>query len=309
MKPTHDASTDPRVEITPEPLFRDRRRLLAAAGLITLGTALSGRPARAGVAPGALALGPDDPVTPFEQTSSYNNFYEYSTDKKAVRVLAENLRPAPWRLEVTGEVATPRVYDVAELGATFGTDERVYRFRCVEGWSAVIPWEGIPLAKILDAAEPTARARFVRFTGPYDPSRFYGQRDRRQPWPYVEGLTLEEAMHPLTLMATGMYGRPLPNQCGAPVRLVVPWKYGYKSIKSVVKISLESTRPETFWMRLSPSEYGFHANVNPDLAHPRWSQAREVRLGEMRKRPTLPFNGYAAEVAHLYRGIDPAALR
>lgn len=249
------------------------------------------------------SLGADERLSPLEEVSSYNNFYEYSSDKKAVRLLAENLRPYPWHVEVKGDVRTPRCFSVAELEALFGAEERVYRLRCVEGWSAVIPWLGVPLGQVLKACAPLARAKYVRFVGPYDPARFYGHRDRRLPWPYTEGLTIEEAMHPLALLATGMYGKPLPNQNGAPVRLVVPWKYGYKSLKSVVSIELQADRPETFWTRVSPEEYGFFANVDPDVPHPRWSQAREIRLGEMRKRPTLPFNGYGSDVAHLYAGV------
>lgn len=293
-----DSSRIAPSEITGEGLYHGRRHFLARAAALL----------PAGLVPVA-ATASDDAISRYEEVTNYNNFYEYSTDKKAVAALAENLQPSPWRVEVKGEVERPKVYDAHAIGREFGAEERIYRLRCVEGWSAVIPWTGVPLAKILKAAGPTSRARYVRFVGPHDPGRFYAQRSRRHPWPYVEGLTIEEAMHPLTLLATGMYGGPIANQCGAPVRLVVPWKYGYKSIKSIVSIELEESRPESFWMRLSPSEYGFHANVDPEVPHPRWSQAREVRLGEMRRRPTLLFNGYGEQVAQLYRGLDLRAMR
>ncbi len=293
-------------EITPHAWYEGRRRFLAHAGALLAITAAGAVRDAGAVPPRTYAtLGPDESVTRFEEVTNYNNFYEYSTDKKSVATLAENLRPRPWRLEIRGEVEQAVSWDPDDLERRFGLEERIYRLRCVEGWSAVVPWMGVPLAKVLGAVKFTSRARFVRFVAPHDPSRFYGQRGRSLPWPYTEGLTIEEAMHPLTMLVTGMYGKPLPNQNGAPVRLVVPWKYGYKSLKSVVSIVLESERPESFWMRMSPEEYGFYGNVNPEVPHPRWSQAREVRLGEVRRRPTLPYNGYAAEVAHLYRGLDP----
>lgn len=294
--------------ITPEWVYRSRRRFLAAAGAGAMAIVAGAAKAVARY-DGAPRLAMDETLSPFEEVSTYNNFYEYSTDKKAIRQLAENLRPHPWQVEVKGDVANPRNFGVAELKSLFGVEERIYRLRCVEGWSAVIPWMGVPLGRVLGACSPLARAKYVRFVGPYDPSRFYGQRDHRLPWPYTEGLTIEEATHPLTLLATGMYGKTLPNQNGAPVRLVVPWKYGYKSLKSVVSIELRAERPETFWTRVSPEEYSFSANVDPDVPHPRWSQAREIRLGEMRKRPTLPFNGYAPEVAHLYAGVAATERR
>ncbi len=286
--------------------YEGRRRFLAHAGAM-LGMAAMGGSRNAGAEPQHTygTPGPDETVTRFEEVTNYNNFYEYTTDKKSVAALAENLRPRPWRVEVKGEVEQASAWDPDDLDRRFGSEERIYRLRCVEGWSAVVPWTGVPLAKVLGTMKLTSRARYVRFVAPHDPSRFYGQRARNLPWPYAEGLTIEEAMHPLTMLVTGMYGKALPNQNGAPVRLIVPWKYGYKSLKSVVSIVLEYERPVSFWMRMSPEEYGFYGNVNPEVPHPRWSQAREVRLGEVRRRPTLPYNGYAAEVAHLYRGLDP----
>jgi len=248
---------------------------------------------------------PGERPNTFQEITSYNNFYEYSPEKTAVKHLAVNLNPRPWQLRIEGEVEKPVTLDIDALAAPARQVERIYRLRCVEGWSMVIPWQGVPLCELLRAAQPTSRAKYVRFVSLYDPARFYGQRTSTMPWPYTEALRIDEAMHPLTLLATGLYGKPLPNQNGAPVRLVVPWKYGYKSSKSIVAIRLEEQQPPTTWSQVAPSEYGFYGNVNPHVPHPRWTQAREVRIGELKKRETLPFNGYAEQVAHLYQGLDP----
>ena len=236
--------------------------------------------------------------------SNYNNFYEFGTDKYSPAKAAASLRTRPWTVTVEGEVKRPRTYDIDELLRMSPLEERVYRLRCVEGWSMVIPWVGFPLADIIRRVEPTSRAKYVEFVSLHDPQQMPGQRSRVLDWPYVEGLRLDEAMHPLTLMAVGLYGDVLPNQNGAPIRLVVPWKYGFKSIKSVVRLRFVEQPPVSSWMRANPDEYGFYSNVNPQVDHPRWSQARERRIGEFGKRATLPFNGYGADVAGLYRGMD-----
>ncbi|MHC5544447.1 protein-methionine-sulfoxide reductase catalytic subunit MsrP, partial [Singulisphaera rosea] len=210
----------------------------------------------------------------------------------------------PWTVEVAGLVRKPKVFNLDELLKLGALEERVYRMRCVEGWSMVIPWNGLPLSRLIDHVEPTGDAKYVAFQTLVDPARFPGQNDSVLPWPYVEGLRLDEAMHPLTILAAGLYGRELPAQNGAPLRLVVPWKYGFKGIKSIVKITLTSDRPTSTWNAQAPSEYGFYSNVNPDVPHPRWSQATEQRIGESGRRPTLLFNGYAEQVAHLYSGMD-----
>jgi sulfoxide reductase catalytic subunit YedY len=253
----------------------------------------------------------------FEDITNYNNYYEFSTSKTAVARKAENFITRPWTIEVGGLVQKPRVFDIEEL-LKFEQEERVYRIRCVEGWSMVIPWVGFPLKKILDVAEPLGTAKYVAF------ETFYGGAKSENPQvklpagangmqsalfagiplPYVEGLRVDEAAHPLTLLATGLYGKQMPNQNGAPIRLVVPWKYGFKSIKSIVKITFTDTEPPTTWNIAAPSEYGFYSNVNPSVSHPRWSQATERRIGELGSRETLMFNGYADEVARLYSGMD-----
>jgi methionine sulfoxide reductase catalytic subunit len=244
-----------------------------------------------------------DTLTPLEAITSYNNFYEFDTSKSGVAYAAKGFVTRPWAVAVEGLVNKPRVFDLDEL-LKFEIEERIYRLRCVEGWSMVIPWNGFPLHKLLEKVEPTPAARYVAFQTLLDPERMPNQRTGVLDWPYVEGLRLDEAMHPLTIMATGMYGETLPPQDGAPIRLVVPWKYGFKSIKSVVKISLVATEPPTTWNLYAPGEYGFYSNVNPNVSHPRWSQATERRIGEYGRRDTLMFNGYAEQVAHLYQGMD-----
>ncbi|MFQ5515366.1 MAG: protein-methionine-sulfoxide reductase catalytic subunit MsrP [Myxococcota bacterium] len=246
----------------------------------------------------------DEERTSLEDVTSYNNFYEFGTGKRDPARRSGSLRPRPWSVAIEGEVARPGRVPLETLLAPHPLEERVYRLRCVEAWSMVIPWIGIPLGKLLERFQPTSRARYVAFRTLHDPEQMSGQRRGVLQWPYREGLRMDEAVHPLTLLAVGLYGRELPNQNGAPLRLVVPWKYGFKSIKSIVGIRLTETQPGTSWSRAAPREYGFFANVNPEVDHPRWSQRRERRIGEFRKRPTLLFNGYGEAVAALYRGMD-----
>ncbi|HJR81976.1 MAG TPA: protein-methionine-sulfoxide reductase catalytic subunit MsrP [Anaerolineales bacterium] len=300
-------------EITPYSLYLSRRDFLKAAGIMS-GSALlaacapTARNATpSGVTPVASGemdeLG--DPANSFEDITNYNNFYEFSTDKEAVNPLSQDFTTSPWTVEVYGLVNNPKTYGVEDLLSKFPQEERIYRLRCVEAWSMVIPWTGFPLARLLEEVEPTSDAKFVRFETVHRPGEMPGQKyDFFYPWPYQEGLRLDEAMNDLAILATGLYGRPMPNPNGAPIRLVVPWKYGFKSIKSIVKIELVAEQPETLWNTVGPHEYGFYSNVNPDRPHPRWSQASERRIGELGRRPTLMFNGYAEQVAHLYEGMD-----
>jgi sulfoxide reductase catalytic subunit YedY len=243
-------------------------------------------------------------MTPLADVTSYNNFYEFGTEKGDPAANAGTLRPRPWTVAIEGEVERPQVVDIDQLLKWFPLEERVYRMRCVEAWSMVIPWIGFPLRDLIARVAPTSKARFVAFTTLLDPDQMPGQRRAVLDWPYVEGLRLDEAMHPLAILAVGLYGKPLPNQNGAPLRLVTPWKYGFKGIKSIVKIRFTETQPPTSWNLAAPDEYGFYANVNPAVDHPRWSQATERRIGDLRRRPTLPFNGYADQVASLYSGMD-----
>jgi sulfoxide reductase catalytic subunit YedY len=255
-------------------------------------------------APDASGFSTDEAKTPFKSITNYNNFYEFSTDKQSVAGRAQGFVTKPWQVSVEGLVNKPKVYDLDELIKLAPQEERVYRFRCVEGWSMVIPWVGFPLAELLKRVEPTSQARYVAFETLYDPKRLPNQRTGVLDWPYVEGLRLDEAMHPLTILATGLYGETLPPQDGAPIRLIVPWKYGFKSIKSIVKLKLVAEQPPTTWNIQASDEYGFYSNVNPNVNHPRWSQADERRIGELGRRPTLMFNGYAEQVASLYTGMD-----
>jgi sulfoxide reductase catalytic subunit YedY len=245
-----------------------------------------------------------EPQTPYDSVTTYNNFYEFGTSKSDPAANAHTLRPRPWTVAFEGEVAKPRRIDIEELLKMFPLETRVYRMRCVEAWSMVIPWLGFPLGALLKTLEPTSRAKFVAFETLEDPTQMPGQRRKTLDWPYVEGLRIDEAMHPLTLLAVGLYGKMLPNQNGAPLRLVVPWKYGFKGIKSIVRVRLVEEEPPTTWNLAAPDEYGFYANVNPAVDHPRWSQASERRIGDLRRRETLPFNGYADHVAQLYSGMD-----
>jgi sulfoxide reductase catalytic subunit YedY len=245
-----------------------------------------------------------DPINTFAQITNFNNYYEFTVSKEGVAELAKNFRTSPWEVEVSGLVNNPKVYSIEEILGGFEQEERIYRLRCVEAWSMVIPWMGFPLRKLLEEVEPTSDAKFVRFETLLDPKQMPGTESKWFPWPYVEGLRLDEALNDLTIMATGLYGKELLPQNGAPLRLVVPWKYGFKSIKSIVKIELTDTIPQTFWMEANPREYGFYANVNPNVPHPRWSQASERRIGELSRRETLMFNGYEEEVSYLYEGMD-----
>jgi sulfoxide reductase catalytic subunit YedY len=243
-------------------------------------------------------------TTPFEDITNYNNFYEFTTNKQGVAGRAKDFVTKPWAVSVEGLVNKPRVFDLDDLLKLSPPEERVYRLRCVEGWSMVIPWLGFPLAQLLKQVEPNSNAGYVEFITLYDPERMPNQKTDVLDWPYVEGLRLDEALHPLTILSVGLYGETLLPQNGAPIRLVVPWKYGFKSIKSIVKIRLTDTQPSTTWSAYAPDEYGFYSNVNPKVDHPRWSQARERRIGEFGMRDTLLFNGYANQVAHLYEGMD-----
>jgi len=246
----------------------------------------------------------DEAETSLEDISHYNNFYEFSTDKEGVASAAADFDTKGWQVSVEGLVNKPQVFDLDDLSKISPPEERIYRMRCVEGWSMVIPWAGFSLSKLLDVVEPASGAKFVAFETLLDPRRMPGQRSDVLNWPYVEGLRMDEAMHPLTLLASGIYGRALPPQDGAPIRLVTPWKYGFKGIKSIVKIILVASQPRTTWSEYAPNEYGFYANVNPHVDHPRWSQATEQRIGESGRRSTLMFNGYEEQVGHLYAGMD-----
>jgi sulfoxide reductase catalytic subunit YedY len=294
-------------EITDERLYLDRRSFLAGllgAGLVlTTGERHALAQSLARESGRALAAA-DDKLTPYDVVTRYNNFYEFGTGKDEPALNATAFRTRPWKVKIDGEVGKPGDYDLDDLLKPHKQEERVYRHRCVEAWSMVIPWLGFPLRDLISRVEPTGRARFVEFTTLLDPVQMPGQNSRILPWPYVEGLRLDEAMHPLALLVTGLYGKPLPNQNGAPLRLVVPWKYGFKGCKSIVRIRFTDRQPVNTWNAVAPDEYGFYANVNPAVDHPRWSQARERRLGEFFKRPTLPFNGYADQVASLYSSLD-----
>jgi methionine sulfoxide reductase catalytic subunit len=302
--------TIPAGEITPEPVYLDRRRFLrlgaaGALGAWSLPVALQACGGSADAGSGEAANAVEDVLTPIEHVTGYNNFYEFGTDKTdPARHAPGLLRPRPWAVVLDGHCARPGAYDLDTLLAPHALEDRVYRLRCVEGWSMVIPWRGFPLSDLIRRAEPTSRARFVEFHTLLDPEQMPMQRSRMLDWPYVEALRLDEAQHPLTLLATGLYGRDLPAQNGAPLRLVVPWKYGFKSSKSIVRIRFVEAQPVTTWMKAAPTEYGFYANVNPQVDHPRWSQARERRIGELRRRDTLMFNGYGEQVAELYAGMD-----
>tara|TARA_B110000014_G_C20064324_1_gene554558 strand:+ start:379 stop:1254 length:876 start_codon:yes stop_codon:yes gene_type:complete len=245
-----------------------------------------------------------DSWTNYTSIANYNNFYEFSVNKERVAAMAQDFKISPWEIDVGGLVKNPGRYQVENLLSKFDQEERVYRLRCVEGWSMVVPWMGFPLKRLLDEVEPTMNAQYVRFETLYDPVQLPGQNDGWYSWPYVEGLRLDEASHDLTILATGIYGRTLLPQNGAPLRLVVPWKYGFKSIKSIVRIDLVDQQPVSLWMKAAPNEYGFYANVNPNVHHPRWSQDTERRIGELGRRDTLLFNGYAEQVDHLYSNMD-----
>jgi sulfoxide reductase catalytic subunit YedY len=311
-------------EITPQKAYLDRRNFMRGAALLA-STAATGllyrklnappeprvegekladvvKPAQDVAASNGFTV--NEKLTPIEDITTYNNFYEFTTDKRDVASVAKGFVTRPWTVAVEGLVNKPKVYDLDDLLKIAPLEERIYRLRCVEGWSMVIPWVGFSLSKLLSEVEPNSSARFVYFETLYDPKRMPEQNGGTLDWPYVEGLRLDEAMHPLTILASGLYGEAMPPQDGAPIRLVVPWKYGFKSIKSIVKIRLVSEQPDTTWNDYAPREYGFYSNVNPTVDHPRWSQARETRIGEYGKRDTLMFNGYAEQVGHLYTGMD-----
>ncbi|MFO7545290.1 MAG: protein-methionine-sulfoxide reductase catalytic subunit MsrP [Trueperaceae bacterium] len=305
----------PSSEVTPEDLYLNRREFLRAAGIaatgLVVGPALGTAYAQVGaadaddVASELLGLDrTDEALTSFESVTTYNNFYEFGVGKGDPARNAHTLVTRPWTVTIDGEVERPGAYDLDDLLANVTIEERVYRMRCVEAWSMVIPWQGFMLRDLIARVGPTSSARYVAFTTLHDPDQMPGQQRRILDWPYVEGLRMDEAMHPLTILATGLYGRDLPNQNGAPLRLVVPWKYGFKSIKSIVRISFVEDQPPNTWNLMAPHEYGFYANVNPEVDHPRWSQASERRIGEFRRRDTLPFNGYGEAVADLYAAMD-----
>jgi len=319
----------PSAEITPEARYLRRREFLknsalfagtaaaVGAGLVRLsGDARPEAPEPLPANTGAKDSPPptasarlgrfdtDEPKTPFEDVTTYNNYYELGLSKSAPARYGHLIRPRPWTIRVDGEVKKPLTLDLDTILRWFPLEERVYRMRCVEAWSMVIPWLGFPLGELIKRLEPTSRAKYIAFTTLHDAEQLPGQKSDILEWPYVEGLRIDEAAHPLTLLATGLYGKSLPGQNGAPLRLVVPWKYGFKGIKSIVHLRFTEDRPETTWNLAASSEYGFYANVNPEVDHPRWSQASERRIGELTRRPTLPFNGYADEVASLYSGMD-----
>ncbi|HXV97906.1 MAG TPA: protein-methionine-sulfoxide reductase catalytic subunit MsrP [Anaerolineae bacterium] len=302
-------------EITPEHIYLSRRKFMVGIGALAASSALlaacgtQGTAVKESEAPSDLKTSATtdelgDALTSFEAITNYNNYYEFSTSKEAVASLAKDFKTSPWTVEVGGLVNKPKTYGFEDLLAKFTQQERIYRLRCVEAWSMVIPWLGFPIAELLKEVEPTSKAKYVRFETLYDPEQLPGQNSAWYTWPYVEGLRLDEAMNDLAILSTGLYGKELMPQNGAPIRLVVPWKYGFKSINSIVKIDLVEEMPVSLWMAAAPNEYGFYANVNPQVDHPRWSQASERRIGEFGRRETLPFNGYEEEVASLYKDMD-----
>ncbi len=296
-------------DVTNESLYLRRREFMMASGGIGAAALLGAQPAEAAAlkySPNRMKI--DEDKTPLDDVTSYNNFYEFGTDKSDPATYAKMMRTRPWTVTIAGLCDKPGKYGIDDLVRRFPLEERIYRMRCVEAWSMVIPWVGFPLAKLIAMAQPTSQAKYVAFQTLLDPKQMPGQRSDVINWPYQEALRLDEAMNPLALMAVGLYGQTLPNQNGAPMRLVTPWKYGFKGIKSIVRIQFTALRPKTSWNLLAPNEYGFYGNVNPDVDHPRWSQAKERRIGEFFRRKTLPFNGYGDQVAGLYRGLNPKTL-
>jgi sulfoxide reductase catalytic subunit YedY len=302
-------------DITPEAAYQNRRAfMVGAAATLALAptTSSAATPPAAGTPLPATpnpAFKLDDTPTPLKDVTSYNNFYEFGMNKEDPARLAHTLKPRPWTVQVDGLVHKPKRFDIEEILKIAPLEERVYSLRCVEAWSMVIPWIGFPLGTLLKRVEPTGQAKYVEFTTLVDPEQFPAQKKgvfsfSSLDWPYTEGLRLDEALHPLTLLTVGLYGQVLPNQNGAPVRVVIPWKYGFKSAKSIVRIRLTDTEPKSTWSKQAPQEYGFYSNVNPTVDHPRWSQASERRIGEFRRRKTLMFNGYADQVGSLYAGMD-----
>ncbi|GAC1632925.1 MAG: protein-methionine-sulfoxide reductase catalytic subunit MsrP [Candidatus Acidiferrum sp.] len=303
-------------DVTPKEVYSNRREFLRDMGVATAAAALAGRELYSLAAPNLTAYatsklnfvkGPystDEKVTPINDVTHYNNFYEFGTGKSDPAKNSQSFRTTPWTVSVEGEVKAPRKFSLDELLKAAPLEERIYRHRCVERWSIVVPWIGYSLSAILKQFEPTPKAKYVAFQSYYDLGQMPQSKYTGLEYPYVEGLRMDEAMHPLTLLCVGMYGETLPNQDGAPVRIIVPWKYGYKSIKSIVKIKLQEKEPTTTWNNMASNEYGFYSNVNPNVDHPRWSQATEHRLGELLSRKTLMFNGYGDQVASLYNGMD-----
>jgi sulfoxide reductase catalytic subunit YedY len=316
----------PSSQITPEHVYwssrvkKINRRTFLAGGMMTGGALIAACSTSPTPAPTAIpqssgeVLGPQlpaglrdelgDEATKYDSIINYNNFYEFTTDKQAVAPMSARFKPTTWSVTIGGLVNKPMTLDLDDIRKRFSATERIYRLRCVEAWSMVIPWNGFSLSEIIKLVEPKSEAKYVRFETLFDTAQFPGQKDRTYTWPYVEGLRMDEAMNELTTMATGLYGRDLPPQSGAPIRLVVPWKYGFKSIKSIHKIDFVAEQPRSLWMNAAPNEYGFYSNVNPSVSHPRWSQASERRIGEVSRRRTLMFNGYEAQVTNLYAGMD-----
>ena len=316
MKKDYSSLKIDRSEITPKSLYLSRRDFMRGAVLAGGAAALVAcLPKESSTGTTASSVTPTEPANTYKdelgdsansfyQITHYNNYYEFTTNPQGVAGLVDKFPTSPWEVQVYGLVNKPKTFTVADMISLFKPEERVYRLRCVEGWSLVIPWIGFPLSKLLYAVEPTSAAKFVRFETITDTLDMPGQNDRSFPWPYQEGLRMDEAMHDLTILATGLYGGGLPTQDGGPIRLVVPWKYGFKSAKALVKIELVDSQPATMWNTIAPNEYGFYSNVNPNVDHPRWSQATERRIGETDRRPTLMFNGYENQVADLYKGMD-----
>ena len=316
----------PALVVTPEKQYTSRKEFIKALGIAGMSAAVLAackeKPFVSGdEIPGETVIVSDsssapvvgsstdelgDPLTAYDSVINYNNFYEFTTDKEGVARLAKNYQTSPWEVKIGGLVENPQTLSIDEIRRRYTTEERTYRMRCVEGWSMVIPWQGFPLSALLEDVKPTSEAKYVRFESVYDPKELPGQKNIFYPWPYIEGLRLDEANNDLAILATGLYGKDLLPQSGAPIRLVVPWKYGFKSIKSITKIDLVSEMPVSLWMDSAPNEYGFYANVNPEVDHPRWSQATERRIGELSRRDSLLFNGYETEVAYLYEGMDLA---
>lgn len=301
-------------EITPYEVYQSRRKFIKGSAGILLASTVSSMTGLLSSAHAAVKqkldytrsgrFNTDESLTPYEDVTTYNNFYEFGTSKSAPAQEAHRLRTSPWDINITGEINKPATYQLEDILKNQVLEERIYRFRCVERWSMVVPWIGFPLSSLIKRVEPNSRAKYLEFKTLYRPKEMPGQKRRVLDWPYVEGLRMDEAMHPLTILAVGLYGEKLPNQNGAPIRLIVPWKYGFKSIKSIDTIRFTEQQPVSSWTKAAADEYGFYSNVNPDVDHPRWSQKRERRLGEFFKRKTLPFNGYADEVASLYTGMD-----
>jgi len=309
------AADIPSSEITPKNLYLSRRKFIAGAAVAGAAAVVGSRLGELVSPPLAVqastkidgirksSFSTTETITPYKDVTNYNNYYEFSTDKYEPAGLARNFRTRPWKVSIEGLVSKKQTLDVDDILKLATPEERIYRHRCVEGWSIVVPWVGFSLSELIKKADPLGKAKFVEFTTLYDPNQMPGQRGRVLDWPYVEGLRLDEAMHPLALLCFGMYGEALPNQDGAPLRIVLPWKYGFKSAKAIVKIRFTDKQPMNTWNLAAPNEYGFYSNVNPNVDHPRWSQAKERRLGEFLKRPTLMFNGYD-QVASLYSGMD-----